>query len=115
MEAAVRQAGVSMDDNEIIGTMLPPADFGDPDCCGCLNGITRGEQADLGCNECWAVVRTMAAAELERTIHEMELSLDVATARCPHCGAVHFAPGFSELYAFVCDGCGESVEVKRFV
>jgi hypothetical protein len=52
------------------------------------------------CDECWTVVRTVAAAELEQTIHEMELGLDVATVQCPHCGAVHVAPGFSKLVAF---------------
>jgi len=25
-----------------IETTLPHSDFGDPDCCGCLNGIMRG-------------------------------------------------------------------------
>jgi hypothetical protein len=36
--------------DEIIGTALPHSDFGDPDCCGCLNGIIRGDQADIACN-----------------------------------------------------------------
>jgi hypothetical protein len=50
-----------------------------------------------------ADVQTVPVAELEQTLHEMELGLDVATAECPHCGAIHIAPGFSELLAFVCD------------
>ena len=53
----------------------------------------------------------MPAAELEQMLHEMELTLDVATARCPHCGAVHIAPGFSELLAFVCDECGQATSL----
>jgi uncharacterized protein (DUF983 family) len=32
-----------------------------------------------------------------------------ASAMCRHCGAVHLAPGFSRLTAFVCDECGESI------
>ena len=54
---------------------LPHADFGAPDCGGCLNGVIRGEQANIVCNECGAVVRTLAAADLQRTLDEMELSL----------------------------------------
>jgi hypothetical protein len=100
-----------MSSERVVGTTLPHSDFGARECCGCLNGITRGEQADLVCNECGAVVRTVAAGELERAIHEMELSLDVATAQCPHCGAVHVAPGLSKLLAFVCDKCGQGVTV----
>jgi hypothetical protein len=33
---------------------------------------------------------------------------------CPHCGAPHAAPaGMDELFFFVCDHCGNSVEVPR--
>ena len=43
-----------MDDEQILGTALPHSSFGAPDCCGCLNGIIRGDQADIVCNECEA-------------------------------------------------------------
>jgi len=33
------------------GPFLPHSDFGDPDCCGFLYGVVRGDQADLTCNE----------------------------------------------------------------
>jgi len=36
-------------DNEIIRTTLPHSDFRAPDCCGCLNGIVRGDQSDIVC------------------------------------------------------------------
>jgi ribosomal protein S27AE len=100
-----------VDDERVIATTLPHSDFGDPDCCGCLNGIAYGGQAVIVCNECLAEVQTVPVAELEQTLHEMELSLDVATAECPHCGAIYIAPGFSELLAFVCDQCGHGVTV----
>jgi hypothetical protein len=35
-----------------IETTMPHSDFGDPDCSGCLNGVIRGDQADIVCNEC---------------------------------------------------------------
>jgi hypothetical protein len=98
-------------DERVIATTLPHSAFGAPDCCGCLNGIACGGQAVIVCNECLAEVRSVPAAELERMLDRMELALDVASAICPHCGAVRLAPGFSELLVFVCDQCGEAVTV----
>ena len=89
--------------------IIPHADFGKPDCCGCLYPIARGGQADIVCNECGTVVRTVATDDLTHTLDGMELAGDVATALCPHCGAVHLAPGFSRVIAFVCAECGHSV------
>ncbi len=56
--------------------------------------------------QCSKVIRTVAAPDLEKTLHEMELSLDIASATCAHCGAVHLRPGLSRLLAFTCDECG---------
>ena len=95
-----------------IRTTLPHSSFGNPDCCGCLNGFMRGDQADIVCNECNAVIRAVPAADLQRTLDEMELTLDVASAKCPHCGAVHLSPGFSALRAFTCRQCGEVVRLS---
>jgi len=110
MEAAAK-AEINMDDDEIIGTTLPHSSFGDPDCSGCLNGITCGHQAVITCKECGKVVRFVPAAELELILDRMELALEVASAICPHSGAAHLEPGFSELLVFVCDECGEAVEL----
>lgn len=101
-----------MQNEQIVGTTVPHSSFGDPDCCGCLNGVIRGGQADIVCSECLCIVRTVPAVDLRRIFDEMELSLAVASAKCPHCGAVHLSPGFSELLAFVCDECEESVRLK---
>jgi hypothetical protein len=95
----------------VIGTIIPHSEFGDPECCGCLNGIVRGEQADIVCNECDAVVRTVPAANLQQTLADMELALDTAAEMCPHCGVANLFPGFSSMAAFVCKECGEAVSV----
>jgi ribosomal protein S27E len=97
----------------IIQTALPHSAFGDPDCCGCLNAIIHGAsgQADIVCNECGLIVRRVPASDLQLLLDGMELELDVATAICPHCRAVHLAPGFTKLYAFVCDQCGAAVQL----
>jgi hypothetical protein len=95
------------------GPIIPHADFGDPECCGCLLGMFRGDQAEIRCNECDAIIRTVPAPDLERTLTEMELNGDIASAICPHCGAVHLAPGFSRLIAFLCDKCGRGVRLSE--
>src|SRR5262245_12223690 len=70
---------VSVDEGNIVGSTLPHSDFGDPDCCGCLNGIVRGDQADIVCSECGNVVRTVrprrsrarAAARMRRRVKRL--------------------------------------------
>lgn len=104
-----------MDPERVTGPILPHSDFGDPDCCGTLWGLPRPEDpdtADIICNECEAIVRTVPTAELQRTLHEMELTLETAMEVCPHCGRVNLFPGFSKMFAFVCHECGESVTVS---
>jgi predicted RNA-binding Zn-ribbon protein involved in translation (DUF1610 family) len=70
-------------------------------------------QADLTCNECGFVLRTVPIADLRRVQDEMQLSLDVASEKCPHCGAVNLFPGFSRMFAFVCRECGEGVALEQ--
>ena len=94
-------------DDEVIGTTLPHSDFGDPECCGCLIGNVRGDLAEVTCNECGVVVKTVPVGELPQTLSKMELELEVADAVCPHCGSVNLFPGFSEMIAFTCQQCGK--------
>ena len=90
---------------------LPHADFGAPDCGGCLDGIIRGEQATIQCNECGTIVRRVAPADLQRTLDEMELSLGVCSEMCPHCGNVNIFPDFTKMMAYTCRECGRDVEI----
>jgi hypothetical protein len=69
-----------MDEEHIVGTTLPHMDFGDP--CGCLNGIIRGDQAEIVCNECDAVVRTLQAADLEAVLQTMAQTEVICTTTC---------------------------------
>jgi hypothetical protein len=107
-----RVLDLGMNPDEVIGTTIPHADFGKPDCCGCLVGIIRGEEAEIVCNECAAVIRTVPAAELQQTLTEMELTLDCSSALCPHCGAANLFPGFSRMIAFTCRECGRACYVQ---
>lgn len=43
---------------------------------------------------------------------EMDLSLDVASAFCPHCRSVNLFPGFSHMLPFTCKTCGKGVDLK---
>jgi ribosomal protein S27E len=47
-----------------IYTTLTHSDFGDPECCGCLNGITEGKHARIECNECGTVLANVPAVHL---------------------------------------------------
>ena len=91
-----------------IETTLPHSDFGDPECCGCLNGVIRGDQADIVCNEWGTVLRTVPAANVGQTLTELEIALEVAGEMCPHCGVVNLFPGFSRMLAFTCRQCGKA-------
>jgi hypothetical protein len=92
--------------------ILPHSDFGDPQCCGLLLLFERGAFADVVCNECGAIVQTFEAADLRRSLDEMQLKCDVASERCPHCRSVNLLPGFSQMLAFTCRSCGRAVVVK---
>lgn len=93
------------------GPFLPHADFGGPDCGGCLTGVIDGDQATIECNECGAVIRILKAADLQRTLDEMELSLQMCTEMCPHCGKVSVFPGLTKMTAYTCPECGRDVEL----
>jgi hypothetical protein len=95
--------------DKVIGTPIPHADFGDPQCCGCLCGVVQGDQAKIICNECEKVLRTVPASELQNTLDHMQLTLDAAAAMCPHCRAVNVFPGLTKVAASVCRDCGKGV------
>jgi hypothetical protein len=92
--------------------ILPHSDFGDPECCGLLLPFERGDFVNIIRNDCSAIVQTVEAADLRRTLDEMQLKLDVASERCPFCRSVNLLPGFSQMLAFTCRSCGRVVVVK---
>jgi uncharacterized protein (DUF983 family) len=40
-------------------------------------------------------------------------SSGILTVRCPHCGEVNEFPDWSSMEMFICDFCGEPVEVEE--
>ena len=48
--------------------------------------------------------------EVNRTVDDIELSLEICTEMCPHCGNVNVFPGLEEMIAYTCQECGRAVE-----
>lgn len=95
--------------------IVPHENVADVDCCGCLIVRTRADQADIVCNECGAVIQTVAIEDAETVMLELSQTDIVCTARCPHCGALNIFPGMSGIEAFICRECGQGVDVSRSV
>ena len=95
--------------------LVPHSFIGAPDCCGCLYVQVEGDQAEIICNECSAVIRTLPVADVERVMAELDQTDEICSARCPHCGAVNIFPGFSSMEAFICSQCGEGVRPSTSV
>jgi hypothetical protein len=95
--------------------MLPivPHEFvGGINCCGCLIVVEHGDQAELRCNECDALVATVPAVDVEATLLKMAMQEGVCSETCTHCGAINVFPGFSMMLAFICRECDETVTVS---
>ncbi len=93
------------------GFPIVPHEGAGVECCGCLIVQVRGDHADITCNECGAVVRTVPAECAAAALVEMA-SGAICSARCTHCGALNTFPGFSAIEAFICSECGEGVAVS---
>ncbi len=70
-----------------------------------------GDQADIVCNECAAVLRTVPVEQATSTMVEIA-SGEICSARCTSCGALNTYIGFSSIDALICSVCGESVATK---
>lgn len=92
--------------------IVPHSDYRDPECCGLIFAQVRGSDADLVCNECGTVMRTVPAAEADKVLLAMSLEQGLATEVCPYCRQVNLIPGFSEMIAFTCRYCGRVVNVR---
>src|SRR5687767_935417 len=44
-------------------TTMPHSSFGADDCCGCLEGFVRGDEADTICGEGGALIRAVPTAD----------------------------------------------------
>ena len=93
--------------------IVPHQLAGDPDCCGCIFPVFRGNEADITCNECGAIVKTVPADHAVDALMELTLSQESCVATCPHCGQENIFAGFSKIFAFICEYCGEGVSLRE--
>jgi DNA-directed RNA polymerase subunit RPC12/RpoP len=92
--------------SELTGRMqIVPHETAGVDCCGCIIAVVEGSNVELRCNECAAVVGVVHIDILKGL-----LGLESAAATCPHCGKENTFPGFADVAAYVCVGCGKAVE-----
>jgi len=82
------------------------------DCVGCLTVVERGDMVEIKCDSCGAVVDTVPSDRGGSRLMELG-SAEVCSARCPHCGATNVFRGFTVIEAFVCQECGEGVDVEQ--
>lgn len=76
---------------------IVPHEVAGVDCCGCITAEVNGDDVELRCNECGALVGTV-----QIDIFRGLLGLDGAKAECPHCGEINRFPGFPEMVTYTC-------------
>jgi hypothetical protein len=96
--------------DELTGRMpvVPQGAITGVDCCGCIVAAVEGDNVELRCNECGAVVGVMQIGILMGL-----LGLESATEKCPHCGTLNTVPGISQMRAYVSPNCGKAVEAQH--
>ena len=93
--------------DELTGLMpVVPHGISGLDCSGCIVAVVEDTNVELRCNKCGDVVGVVQV-----NIMEGLLGLDCAEATCPHCGKVNTFSSFSEISTYVCDQCGNTVEL----
>jgi hypothetical protein len=98
-----------------IPLLVPHADYGDQECCGIIMPVERGDQADLVCNECGAIICSVAVEEAGPTLLRMAMSGGFCSETCPHCGELNTFPGFSSKEAYTCRHCDQGVAVNKTI
>jgi hypothetical protein len=104
-----------MGDEKMNPDELPIVPHDDDDCCGCLIVVERGAVADLVCNECGALIRTVPTDEAPQVLLRMVIDQGMCSAVCPHCQALNTFPGFTSIEAYICKECSQGVSVKATV
>jgi hypothetical protein len=83
------------------------------DCEGFWMVVERGGRAEIKFNSCGEVIDTVAIERAGSRLMELAGAEMMCSARCPHCGSLNSFPGFNAIEAFVCQECGEGVNVER--
>jgi hypothetical protein len=89
--------------------IVPHSDHGDVECCGLIMIEVRGDKADLQCNECGVILKTVSAAEAEQVLGEMEAAQPSCAEGCPYCGHKNTFTGFTDDLVVGVSGFGDAV------
>ena len=81
------------------------------DCDGCLIIEERGDMAEIKCDSCGTVIDMVHIDRAGSRLMELA-SAEMCSARCPHCGATNVFRGLTIIEAFICQKCGERVNVE---
>jgi hypothetical protein len=93
--------------NELTGRMaiMPHETVPGVKCRGCIVAAAAGNDLELHCEECGAVV---GVVQVE--IFKSMLGLGYAKTVCSHCGREHMFQGVpADLKPYVCYSCGKAV------
>jgi hypothetical protein len=75
-----------------ISILVPHAGYGDQQRCGTIMPVERGDQTDLVCNECGAIINGVAAGGAEPTLLRIAKSGGFCSETCPQCGELNTFP-----------------------
>ena len=82
--------------------IIPHEHVAKVECCGCLMVRLRDGKADILCNECGDVIRTVPVGEVESTMLDLSTTDVICSAHCTHCGTLNTFPHSSSIEAFIC-------------
>jgi hypothetical protein len=94
-----------------MNTIVPHESLG-ADCCGCIVAVLRGDEADLVCNECNSLIRTMPTAEAEKTLCSSRFHMRSVARKVSALHSDERIPGFSAMNTFTCRECAEGVATE---
>jgi hypothetical protein len=86
--------------------------------CKCFREARRADECDAKsgstyfefiCKVCHSILLTFQRLGTQQSEDKPAATI-APTARCPHCGEMNAFPGFSEIFAYVCNHCGLGVD-----
>jgi len=68
------------------------------------------EYFEFVCNTCHSILLTFQLLGTQRA--EVKPARPLTSARCPHCGELNVFPDFDQIFAHICQHCGQGVKIS---